>query len=148
MDGCNSFCKLESGFVCPGGSCTCDVGKYLLYTGECVSNCPAGFTASDVTNTCSACGNGVIDLGENCDDGNFRSGDGCNILCIVETGYVCNTPGQACTCKTGYKELEGSDPRSCVYQCPSGYVDNLAGKCVKCGNSVLDAGEVCDDGNS
>jgi len=50
LDGCNSFCKLEPGFVCPvQGKCECAIGAYLLYTGECVSDCPAGFTKSDVT---------------------------------------------------------------------------------------------------
>ena len=82
MDGCNSFCKLEPGFVCPvQGKCECAIGAYLLYTGECVSICPAGYAPSDVTKTWTACGNSIIDLGENCDDGNTINNDGCNIMC-------------------------------------------------------------------
>jgi cysteine-rich repeat protein len=32
----------------------------------------------------SACGNGVIDAGEACDDGNLAPGDGCNATCAAE----------------------------------------------------------------
>ena len=35
----------------------------------------------------SLCGNGVVDAGEMCDDGNFDSDDGCNVLCEAE--YFC-----------------------------------------------------------
>ena len=28
------------------------------------------------------CGDGVLDQGEQCDDGNRMSGDGCNALCL------------------------------------------------------------------
>lgn len=31
------------------------------------------------------CGNGVLESGEQCDDGNTQSGDGCSALCTVET---------------------------------------------------------------
>lgn len=33
---------------------------------------------------CSACGNGVMDAGEQCDDGNGTSGDGCSSTCQTE----------------------------------------------------------------
>ncbi len=39
----------------------------------------------------SACGNGVIDYGEECDDGNKRSGDGCNSTCLIEAGWRCSS---------------------------------------------------------
>jgi len=31
-----------------------------------------------------ACGNGVVDLGEQCDDGNRVNGDGCSSACRIE----------------------------------------------------------------
>jgi len=33
------------------------------------------------------CGNGREDPGEECDDGNYDNGDGCNSSCKVEFGY-------------------------------------------------------------
>jgi fibro-slime domain-containing protein len=35
------------------------------------------------------CGNGNIELGEACDDGNTNSGDGCSAICALETGFMC-----------------------------------------------------------
>jgi cysteine-rich repeat protein len=36
-----------------------------------------------------ACGDGVRDGSEACDDGNVRSGDGCTTSCVAETGFLC-----------------------------------------------------------
>ncbi|MCP4424918.1 MAG: hypothetical protein GY803_10525, partial [Chloroflexi bacterium] len=38
------------------------------------------------------CGNGVLDAGETCDDGNNTPGDGCSDLCLVEDGWECTDP--------------------------------------------------------
>jgi len=67
---------------CPGISC---------------GSCPAGQNC--VGNQCvSSCGNGVIDAGEECDDGNTVSGDGCSAACELEVG--CGNgildPGEEC----------------------------------------------------
>ncbi len=43
------------------------------------------------------CGSGYIDSGEQCDDGNTVSGDGCSAICQVETGYVCVREPSNCT---------------------------------------------------
>jgi cysteine-rich repeat protein len=44
------------------------------------------------TNNCSLCGNGVIDAGENCDDNNTMSGDGCSPTCQIEI-LMCDPDG-------------------------------------------------------
>ena len=36
------------------------------------------------------CGNGIVDLGEECDDGNSVNGDGCSDLCALEAEYQQN----------------------------------------------------------
>ena len=36
----------------------------------------------------AACGNGVLDPGEACDDGNTASGDGCSATCTIESGLA------------------------------------------------------------
>lgn len=38
------------------------------------------------------CGNSLLDEGEQCDDGNAISGDGCSDTCQVEAGYSCTDP--------------------------------------------------------
>ena len=47
--------------------------------------------------SCSAelppvCGDGQLDIGEMCDDGNANGGDGCSSSCQVESGYACTLP--------------------------------------------------------
>ncbi len=40
-----------------------------------------------------ACGDGVVQGTEACDDGNLTDGDGCDQTCVVETGFYCSEPG-------------------------------------------------------
>jgi cysteine-rich repeat protein len=47
-------------------------------TGTCTENCGDGPPAAPV------CGNGSVEAGEQCDDGNTTSGDGCSATCKVE----------------------------------------------------------------
>jgi CSLREA domain-containing protein len=69
-----------------------------------------------------ACGNGVIDLGEQCDDGNTASGDGCSASCAVETGWSCS-----------------DEPSTCASQCGDGVVAGGAEQCdVGSGNGAPD----------
>jgi cysteine-rich repeat protein len=35
------------------------------------------------------CGDGYTDAGEQCDDGNLISGDGCSSTCTIETYFTC-----------------------------------------------------------
>ena len=111
----------------------------------------------------SNCGNGTLDSGEQCDDGNTASGDGCNALCQLEANYVCKTPGQACTnlaeCGNGVlTSNETCDDGNtvsgdgCSGDCSTvedGYVCRVPGKpCTpECGDSQLKGSENCDDGN-
>jgi TonB family protein len=46
--------------------------------GTCTENCAAGPPAEPV------CGNGSVEAGEQCDDGNTAGGDGCSATCRVE----------------------------------------------------------------
>lgn len=45
--------------------------------------------ASPRSATRSLCNNGFREVGEECDDGNTASGDGCSSVCKVESGWVC-----------------------------------------------------------
>lgn len=47
------------------------------------------------------CGNGAIDSGEGCDDGDATSGDGCSAICQVEQCYQCAGAPSACSADNG-----------------------------------------------
>ncbi len=90
--------------------------------------------------TCTYCGDGIVNNGEVCDDGNHVNGDGCENDC-TETltcgdSIVGNTPGETC-------DPPGSTPTT-----PSGNTNTCRNNCTYCGDSVRDSGEQCDDGNT
>ncbi|MGO9291479.1 MAG: DUF4215 domain-containing protein [Polyangia bacterium] len=77
------------------------------------------------------CGNGVLDPGERCDDGNRVNGDGCNAFCQIEARWDCPTPGEPCI-PCGTDGAGGCDGG------PMGY----------CGDGIIQSylGESCDLG--
>lgn len=83
------------------------------------------------------CGNGVVEFGEQCDDGNTTAGDGCSFSCQLE-GAACGNgtldPGEACD-DGNILAGDGCSP-SCQLETP-----------LLCGNGTIDPGEACDDGN-
>jgi cysteine-rich repeat protein len=83
------------------------------------------------------CGNGVIEAGESCDDGNDVTGDGCTPDCLLEAGCGDSVIDAPEICDDG-NHLDG---------------DGCRGDCASdesCGNGDLDLGaaELCDDGNT
>ncbi|PLX21916.1 hypothetical protein C0584_01095 [Candidatus Parcubacteria bacterium] len=80
------------------------------------------------------CGNGVLDPGEDCDDGNTSNGDGCNISCLYTCGDGFVSPPEECD---DANSVDGdgcnTDSNNCLHTC---------------GDGSLDSGEECDDGNS
>ncbi len=50
-----------------------------------------------VANVSCGCGNGVVEPGEECDDGNFFEGDCCSSGCTVEPAHPCTDDRNACT---------------------------------------------------
>jgi len=63
------------------------------------------------------CGNGEIEEGEQCDDGNIHGNDGCAMNCTIEDGFVCPTPGEPCVPASGACCLANN---SCVQLSGSG----------------------------
>ena len=47
----------------------------------------------------AVCGDGVVDAAETCDDGGTAAGDGCSDVCVVESGWACDT-AEPTTCNT------------------------------------------------
>jgi cysteine-rich repeat protein len=97
--------------------------------------CPPGLKCvADQPGLCvpPTCGNGVVDPGEACDDGNNVSGDGCPADCSAHCGDGVVDPGEACD---DGNTVSGD---GCSADCTS---------LERCGDGVIDSGEQCDDGN-
>jgi cysteine-rich repeat protein len=56
---------------------------------------PASYTSSPGTRL-DLCGNGLLDVGEPCEDAKRFDGDGCTGRCALELGWRCLTPGALC----------------------------------------------------
>jgi len=110
----------------------------------------------------NVCGNGEIEEGENCDDGNTFAQDGCNESCLVEEGWIClGVPSMCHLVICGDGVVEGGEScddenlfpsDGCNQDCEVEEGWNCSGSpsyCYKseCGNGVPENGEECDDGN-
>jgi cysteine-rich repeat protein len=96
------------------------------------------------------CGNGNVDPGEQCDDGNTAAGDCCSPTCQLEPdGQACDD-GRFCTLDTvcGQGTCGGGTPRSCDdgNACTADRCDEPTGQCVQ--DAALLTGVACDDGNA
>jgi cysteine-rich repeat protein len=81
----------------------------------------------------TTCGDGTLDAGEECDDGNAIFGDGCSPSCRLEVcGNGVIEPGEQCD------DGNATSGDGCSATCR----DEV------CGNGVVDVGEQCDDGNT
>jgi cysteine-rich repeat protein len=68
--------------------------------------------ATRFTYVAPTCGNGVIDPGEQCDDGNTFNGDGCSAQCTVESCYTC--VGQPSNCSPSPAGTACDDGNACT----------------------------------
>ncbi len=83
------------------------------------------------------CGNGTIDPGEECDDGNTTDGDGCTADCRMGVVQVC-----------GNGVTEGTEQCDDANQISSDGCENDCTTTVAvCGNGTREGDELCDDGN-
>jgi cysteine-rich repeat protein len=112
------------------------------------------------------CGNGGLDPGEECDDGNVVSGDGCSRGCQIEACWACGTCGTNVPCVPTpicgdgvltYPERcddgnnQGGD--GCSADCTTietGWQCTRTGyRCFPiCGDRMIVGAEQCDDGNA
>ncbi|MDX2055669.1 MAG: DUF4215 domain-containing protein [Polyangiaceae bacterium] len=164
-DGCTGLCNIEPFFVCPtpGTPCqstivcgdskvvgdeACDDGDMAPgdgCAGDCKSTEP-GFscpTTAGVGGSCTAvpvarCGDGSLDFGEYCDDGNTNPADGCTDLCEVTAGYTCAQPGYACSiiewCGDGKLSLARNEQCDDGSKCDNGTACSSDAGCVNIGS--------------
>jgi cysteine-rich repeat protein len=94
------------------------------------------WAAALATYRAAGCGDGVLDAGEGCDDGNQRDGDCCSALCQIEAaGSVCRAAADVCDAA---ESCDGASPA-----CPAdGFV--AAGTTCRAAADVCDAAESCD----
>ena len=93
---------------------------------------------NSVTNYVVNCGDGISDEGEQCDDGNLISGDGCSSICHTEfCGNNIVDVGEECDF--------GSDPSVNAAHYPGCELN-----CIwnVCGDGDKSYWETCDDGNT
>jgi cysteine-rich repeat protein len=118
----------------------------------------------------AGCGNGILDGGEACDDGNRVHGDGCSADCrsneVCGNGVVDVTVGESCEraaaddawCRTDCVSVRCGDgvlDKEAFEVCDEGVhnSDKPDARCrpncqpQRCGDGVRDSGEICDDGN-
>ena len=196
-DGCSGVCRVEANYVCPtpgqpcvstivcgdgkvSGDEVCDDGNTNDgdgCSGDCMTvengySCPTPGQPCVIGSGKAVCGNGAVETGETCDDGNATSGDGCSSTCQIESQYTCPQPGNPCVlnqyCGDGI--LNGQE------QCDDGNLkpgDCCDGNChlepnctcvtpspalvpphqvctstMICGNGTREGSEACDDGNT
>jgi cysteine-rich repeat protein len=97
------------------------------------------------------CGDGYVGQGEQCDDGDTNSGDGCSATCTEEAGFDCDGVPSVCVSTCGDNEVASDE------QCDDGNTVSGDGcdefcntEIVGCGDGeILSAdGEECDDSNT
>ncbi len=105
----------------------------------------------------TACGNGALDGGEACDDGNVRDGDCCSHLCQLESAGASCSDGDPCTddtCDGAGTCLHAANTAPCTdgSVCTLGPEACAGGTCVPgpprdCTDGKICTGDVCDSLN-
>jgi len=130
--------NIDSGEACDGTNLngkTCASEGHGTGTLSC-SACAFDFSQCSLPSA-AVCGNGVVELGETCDDGNLINGDGCSNTCQIETTTaVCGNgvieSGE--TCDDGNLINGDGCSSTCQIEVP-----------VNCGNNIIDYPEECDN---
>lgn len=154
-DGCSNTCQIT--FQCSDGVDN-DGDTKIDFPND--PGCASTTDNSESPDPQSICGNGIIQTGEQCDDGNNINGDGCSSTCVITTQCndqvdndgdtkidFPNDPG----CSSSTDNTESPDPVCPIQQCPPNFTCNTNNQCVPnavCGNGIIEQGETCDDGNT
>ncbi len=107
-----------------GGSYT-DLSDGLRCDFESTALVEDAFSANVGFRCCSRCGNGVLDPGEGCDDGNLTNGDGCSAACGADTcgdGVVqgiedCDCGTNPSSLPAGCVAVNGASTANCAVNC-------------------------------
>jgi cysteine-rich repeat protein len=151
-----------------GTTVACTTTDGLAGTRSQICNASCSAFVDDAAAVCvvASCGDGVIDPGEDCDDGSFNGKYGfCGNACTYDTAFYCGdgqlAGGEVCDCgatalmSTPDSRAFGSGPGSCVGNVNGVYASspnascawNCSGPAAYCGDGTIDSGEVCDGSN-
>jgi cysteine-rich repeat protein len=124
----------------PIGACCAGTGCFEISRNYCEGEFQGSYkgdaSSCDEPLICSNCGDGCLQFGETCDDGDTANGDGCDSKCSQENCFSCSI-GQP------------SSDRGVGCYGPSVCFATRGNRCTSvCGNGALEPGEECDDGNT
>ncbi len=142
------------------------IAWHYVLSAEVIAHPQTLTVTSDTEAALGICGNGKIEMHEECDDGNDYDYDGCS-RCLVDAHHACAEEPSICirlsegTTGCGNGKIEngelcddgnGMDGDGCSYRCEmeAGYLCDGPGACSRrapCGNGRIEKGETCDDGN-
>lgn len=172
---CTSASDCDDGKECTKDTCTATGCTHVPYADmtPCQGGAGACCSGECVADGCGGCGDGVVEPGEECDDGNTVNCDGCSARCTVEPscddGDPCTTdtcdPGTGtCTHTTNNAQCDDGNPctwdlctaTGCMHAdvadytaCNGGSGVCLSGTCASVdGDGIVEPGEQCDDGNT
>lgn len=83
------------------------------------------FTSNVGFRCCTRCGNGLLDPGEQCDDGNRDGGDGCSPICgketcgngVVDSGEECDCGLNSLSIPAACTDINGASNSNCSLNC-------------------------------
>jgi cysteine-rich repeat protein len=121
------------GACCTGTNCF-DNKTEDYCTGELQGTWHGEASSCEDPGLCVNCGDGCLQYGEVCDDGDTENGDGCDEKCGEETCYKCY--------------VAQADTRTVVPFCFGPSTCLFDEKCGFCGDGIPGPGEECDDGDT
>ncbi len=156
-DVCRASDECQPGLLCVdsicrklcGGQSECRALSQVCRDGVCMER------------TTSGCGDGFVEPGELCDDGDLAVGDGCDDTCSVEAGWTCTGAPSSCSTECGDgviagieecddDDIDGGDGCSAMCLVELGFsCTGMPSACTPgCGDSVVVGNEECDDGGN
>lgn len=124
-------CSSDCVYNCSSGHCSAGNCSALDDCPAAAYNCSDGCLVAACTDSCNfggCCGNGLLEAGEQCDDGNNLYGDGCSPDCTLDCGNGAVDPGEQCDDANSY------DLDDCRNSC----------QLHVCGDNITGGDEECD----
>ncbi len=120
---CDSNSKCDSGLKCVENACVPEA--CVPKENQVDDSIPADAGGYD-SDPLPVCGNGILEQGEECDDGNLEDADGCTTDCTVVTNTTANDSGVVVFCGNGVIDLVDESGRW-LEECDDGNLNDVDG---------------------